>query len=68
MKKLLTFLTFILALKSFGWGLTGHRIVGHIAMEHLHPEVKKHIIQTLNGEDLAMVSNWMDFKIGRAHV
>ena len=54
-------MTLILALKSFGWGLTGHRIIGHIAMEHLHPQVKKHILQTLNGEDLAMVSNWMDF-------
>ena len=61
MKKLITSLTLFLALKSFGWGLTGHRIVGHIAMEHLNPEVKQHILQTLNGEDLAMVSNWMDF-------
>ncbi|MDC1022393.1 S1/P1 nuclease [Schleiferiaceae bacterium] len=61
MRKLITFCAFILTLNSFGWGLTGHRIVGHIAMEHLNPEVKQHILNTLKGEDLAMVSNWMDF-------
>lgn len=62
MKKIFLTLSFIaIQFSAFGWGLTGHRIVGQIAMEHLHPEVRKHIIETLDGEDLAMVANWMDF-------
>lgn len=62
MRKALLITAFALgALKGFAWGLTGHRIVGQIAMDQLDPAVKSHIIQTLDGEDLAMVANWMDF-------
>ena len=60
MKKLASILA-ILLIHSFGWGLTGHRVVGHIAMDYLNPEVKAHILDVLEGEDLAMVANWMDF-------
>ena len=30
-------------------------------MDYLNPEVKAHILDVLEGEDLAMVANWMDF-------
>lgn len=61
MKKLLTFLLLGASAQAFAWGLTGHRIVGQIAMDHLNPEVREKVLQALGGEDLAMVSNWMDF-------
>ena len=61
MKKLASILAILLSINSFGWGLTGHRVVGHIAMDYLNPEVKAHILDVLEGEDLAMVANWMDF-------
>jgi hypothetical protein len=61
MKKLLSFALLLGTFNAFSWGLTGHRIVGHIAMDHLNPEVRSHILETLGGEDLAQVSNWMDF-------
>ncbi|MBT7659262.1 MAG: S1/P1 Nuclease, partial [Bacteroidetes bacterium] len=56
MKKLLSFALLLGTFKAFSWGLTGHRIVGHVAMDHLNPEVRSHILETLGGEDLAQVS------------
>ena len=61
MKTLLSLAFATLSTAAFAWGLTGHRVIGHIAMDHLNPQVKAHIINTLDGEDLAMVANWMDF-------
>ena len=61
MKKLFTTLFTLVAVQAFSWGLTGHRIVGHIAMDHLDPAVADRILEVLDGEDLAMVANWMDF-------
>ncbi len=48
------------SLNSFGWGQTGHRVVGQIAYNHLSKNVKKQIDQILNGQSIAMVSNFMD--------
>ena len=62
MKKLLFTLSALLFTSTaFAWGLTGHRVVGHIAMDHLDKGVKKKILAALEGEDLAMTANWMDF-------
>jgi hypothetical protein len=62
MKKIIFTLTAALfTTASFAWGLTGHRIVGHIAMDHLDKNVKKKVLAALDGEDLAMTANWMDF-------
>lgn len=61
MKKILLLSLLLWNASAFAWGLTGHRIVGHIAMDYLNPEVKSHILEVLDGEDLAMVANWMDF-------
>ena len=44
----------------FGWGQTGHRVVGEIAEKHLNDKAKERISKILNGASLAEVSNWMD--------
>ncbi|WP_420317213.1 S1/P1 nuclease [Ekhidna sp.] len=62
MKKIiLPFLSLIICLQSFGWGATGHRIVGLIAERHLSKKAKKNIEKVLDFETLAEVSNYMDF-------
>jgi hypothetical protein len=48
------------SLNSFGWGQTGHRVVGQIAYNHLSKKVRKQINQILKGQSIAMVSNFMD--------
>jgi len=45
---------------AFGWGQTGHRIVGEIATAHLKPCTEKKISAILKGESLALCSTWMD--------
>jgi hypothetical protein len=47
-------------LPSFGWGQTGHRVVGEIATSQLKPCTEKKIAAILQGESLAMCSTWMD--------
>ena len=63
MKKfsLLIILSFAFAFQSFGWGATGHRIVGLIAEYHLTKKARKNIEKVLGFETLAEVSNYMDF-------
>ena len=62
MKKLLIpFLAMLLAFQSFGWGATGHRVVGLIAERHLTKKARKNIQAVLGNETLAEVSNYMDF-------
>lgn len=62
MKKIaLTLFTFhILAIHAFGWGQTGHRIVGQIAEWHLNKRAEKRISGLLGPTSLAMTSTWMD--------
>lgn len=62
MKKLFSLLFFLhlFVYQSFGWGLTGHRVVGQLAEWHLNKKAKKHIDRILGTESLAMVANWMD--------
>ncbi|MEO9872420.1 S1/P1 nuclease [Ekhidna sp.] len=54
-------ISLVIAVKSFGWGATGHRIVGLIAERHLTKKAKKNIAFVLGNETLAEVSNYMDF-------
>lgn len=62
MKKIvLLFFALIFTFQSFGWGATGHRIVGLIAEYHLSKKAKKNIEKVLGFETLAEVSNHMDF-------
>ncbi|UXP33412.1 S1/P1 nuclease [Reichenbachiella agarivorans] len=48
-------------LTAFGWGKTGHRVVGDIAYWHLNKKAKSNIHQLLKHEHLNMVGNYMDF-------
>ncbi len=50
-----------LTFKLFAWGVTGHRVVGLIAENHLTKKAKKNIRRVLDNESLAEVSNFMDF-------
>lgn len=44
----------------FSWGLTGHRVVGEVAENHLSDLAKAKVGKILNNATLAEVSNWMD--------
>ena len=44
----------------FGWGKTGHRIIGQIAEENLSPKAQEQITLLLGHTDLARVGNWAD--------
>ena len=61
MKLLLTSTLSLLSILLFAWGPTGHRVVGEVATDHLSKKAKKNIAEVLDGESLAMCSNWMDF-------
>ncbi len=71
MKKYRAIVLFLLATNAFAvwkpavasvfWGQTGHRVVGHVAEQHLTKKARKNLNRVLNGESLAMVSNHMDF-------
>ncbi len=58
-----TFLICVLSLLSssaFGWGKTGHRIVGEIAQQNLSSAAKRGVSSILGNDDLARVSTWAD--------
>lgn len=55
----LLFCSFI-SFQVFGWGLTGHRVVGYIAQHHLTKKAQKNIAKLLGDTSLAQVANWMD--------
>ncbi len=61
MKKLTSlFMLILVATQLFGWGQTGHRVIGQIAENHLSRKVKKQLSAILDGQSLAMVANFMD--------
>ena len=45
---------------AFGWGRTGHRVVGDIAETYLSDEARAEIRKLLGDETLAAVSTWAD--------
>ena len=61
MKKILLLFSLFLFVESFGWGPTGHRVVGQVAEAHLSKKARKNIKRVMGDESLAMCSNWMDF-------
>lgn len=62
MKKIVVvILALLFTNESFGWGLTGHRVVGLIAERHLNKKARKQIEEILKNESIAEVSNYMDF-------
>lgn len=57
---LISFFILLLSIQSFGWGLTGHRVIGRIAEAHLTKKAQRNITTVLQEESIAMVSNFMD--------
>ena len=57
-KALLTL--FLVPFLAFGWGKTGHRVVGQIAQNHLTPKAAKAVKDLLGPDSLAAVANWAD--------
>lgn len=57
---LLLLVTQLCIVDSWGWGQTGHRVVGQLAEWHLNKKAKKRIEAILGSESVAMVANWMD--------
>lgn len=45
---------------TFGWGPTGHRVVGSIAEEYLSRKVRARLANILDGQSLALAATWMD--------
>jgi len=62
MKKLMLFLSiFCLPIAVFGWGQTGHRVIGELAQTQLNKKANKKITALLSNSTVAMESNWGDF-------
>jgi len=60
MKRFAICLSLLISFNAFGWGPTGHRVVGLIASKHLSAKAKKNLIKILGQNSLSEVSNWMD--------
>lgn len=60
MKKILSILFVFASFNSFGWGPTGHRVVGYIAQQYVNEETARRIEAVLGPETIAMGANWMD--------
>lgn len=62
MKKLLSICLLLPLMigQAFAWGQNGHRVVGHVAEQHLNKKAQKRIMKLLEDNSLAEVSVWMD--------
>lgn len=53
--------TLCMSQTAFSWGLTGHRIIGEIAQQHLTKKAKNELRNLTGKETLAWWANWADF-------
>lgn len=63
MKRLVPFFLLVIQFSFAGtpfWSKTGHRTIGEVAQQHLNRKAKKAIARLLNGQSLAVVSNFAD--------
>ncbi len=61
LQPLFLILTLTISLQSFGWGKTGHRVIGLIAERHLSKKALREIRNIMGNESIAYAGNWMDF-------
>ena len=54
------FILLLIPFNLFGWGKTGHRVVGEIAENNLTVEVREKVRDLLDGHSLANASTWAD--------
>jgi hypothetical protein len=59
-KVLKPFLFLLFPFLAFGWGQTGHRVIGEVAQAHLNRKAQKAVNKLLEGSSLAAVSTYMD--------
>jgi hypothetical protein len=59
-KNLLFAILSLAAFSAFGWGQTGHRVIGQIAETHLTDAARENIRKVLGHESLAMAGTFMD--------
>lgn len=51
----------VLTPQAFGWGKEGHRLIAHLAMQHLNSNAKSRVAQLLaQGETLDSIASWAD--------
>lgn len=63
MKKVAVLLLFVSQFAFAGpplWSKTGHRVIGEVAQEHLKGKAKRALMDLLDGQSLAAVSNFAD--------
>ena len=53
--------TLLITQYAFSWGVTGHRVIGEIAQDHLTKKAKKELRKLIGKETLAWWANWPDF-------
>ncbi len=61
MKTIISITLSLICLNLVAWGPTGHRVVGEVAESHLSKKALKKVTLILEGESLAICSNWMDY-------
>lgn len=62
MKRIFFWMLFtVLAIQSFAWSQTGHRVVGEIANQYITGKTRRAIKEILGNESIAIASNWADF-------
>ncbi len=54
------YLVVIIALAFISWGVTGHRTVANIALNHLTPKAKAAVAELLGSQTMADASTWAD--------
>ena len=57
---LFVFSLFVINTQGFGWGKTGHRVVGQIAENHMTEKAKRAVQELLGNESIAHAGYWMD--------
>jgi hypothetical protein len=60
-KFVLVTVTLFVCYTAFSWGITGHRVIGEIAQQHLSKKAKKELSKIIGKESLAWWANWPDF-------
>lgn len=60
LRKMVWSFCFLFCVKTFAWGLTGHRVVAEIAERHLSVTVKTNLQKIIGNQKLAYWANWAD--------
>jgi len=59
--KISFFVSVLVSLQAFAWGIIGHRTIAEIAERHLNQNTKRELKKIFGNESLAYWANWPDF-------